>query len=156
MSLSRRLLAKVFPGEPRLVEEFRTLSDTVDEASTTASDTAQATSALQDATVLTLSANDTLTNERILKLAPGLKATDDGTYLTVRLDSSVARVKENTVTFLPLDDASLFVEDHGTIMVRQRPIIDPVSAADDTAAATAGVPVGGLYHTSGTVKVRLA
>lgn len=31
----------------------------------------------------------------------------------------------------------------------------PGSYADDSAAATAGVPVGGLYHTTGTVKVRL-
>lgn len=30
------------------------------------------------------------------------------------------------------------------------------SAANDTAAASAGVPVGGLYQTSGTVKIRLA
>ena len=30
------------------------------------------------------------------------------------------------------------------------------SYADDTAAAAGGVQVGGLYHTSGTVKVRLA
>ncbi len=29
------------------------------------------------------------------------------------------------------------------------------SAANDSAAASAGVPVGGLYHTSGTVKIRL-
>jgi len=29
------------------------------------------------------------------------------------------------------------------------------SAADDAAAATAGVPIGGLYHTAGAVKVRL-
>jgi hypothetical protein len=29
------------------------------------------------------------------------------------------------------------------------------SAANDSAAALAGVPVGGLYHTSGTVKIRL-
>ncbi|MCI0527721.1 MAG: hypothetical protein L0Y56_09800 [Nitrospira sp.] len=29
------------------------------------------------------------------------------------------------------------------------------SAADDSAAATAGVPIGGLYHTAGAVKVRL-
>lgn len=29
------------------------------------------------------------------------------------------------------------------------------SYANDTAAATAGVPVGGLYHTAGTVKIRL-
>ena len=30
-----------------------------------------------------------------------------------------------------------------------------VSAANDAAAESAGVPVGGLYHTSGAVKVRL-
>lgn len=29
------------------------------------------------------------------------------------------------------------------------------SCANDTAAQAAGVPIGGLYHTSGTVKVRL-
>jgi hypothetical protein len=29
------------------------------------------------------------------------------------------------------------------------------SAANDSAAASAGVPVGGLYHTSGTLKIRL-
>jgi hypothetical protein len=29
------------------------------------------------------------------------------------------------------------------------------SAADDTAAATAGVPIGGLYQNSGAVRVRL-
>ena len=29
------------------------------------------------------------------------------------------------------------------------------SYADDAAAAAAGIKVGGLYHTSGTVKVRL-
>ena len=29
------------------------------------------------------------------------------------------------------------------------------SAANDAAAAAAGVPIGGLYQTSGTVKVRL-
>ena len=29
------------------------------------------------------------------------------------------------------------------------------SAANDTAAAAAGVPIGGMYHTSGAVKVRL-
>lgn len=29
------------------------------------------------------------------------------------------------------------------------------SAADDSAAEAAGVPIGGLYHTAGAVKVRL-
>ena len=30
------------------------------------------------------------------------------------------------------------------------------SYANDAAAAASGVPVGGIYHTSGTVKVRLS
>lgn len=34
-------------------------------------------------------------------------------------------------------------------------IIPLLNYANDTAAAAAGVPVGGMYHTSGTVKVRV-
>lgn len=35
-------------------------------------------------------------------------------------------------------------------------LVDPASNfANDAAAATGGIPVGGLYHTSGAVKVRL-
>ena len=35
------------------------------------------------------------------------------------------------------------------------PGVVSLSFADDTAAATGGVPVGGLYHTSGAIKIRL-
>lgn len=34
-------------------------------------------------------------------------------------------------------------------------LLPTASYADDVAAAAGGVPVGGLYHTAGTVKVRL-
>lgn len=34
--------------------------------------------------------------------------------------------------------------------------IPATSYANDVAAQAAGVPIGGLYHTTGTVKVRLA
>jgi hypothetical protein len=30
------------------------------------------------------------------------------------------------------------------------------SASDDADAASIGVPIGGLYHTNGTVKIRLS
>jgi len=33
--------------------------------------------------------------------------------------------------------------------------VPTTSYANDAAAAVAGVPIGGLYHTTGTVKVRL-
>lgn len=35
-------------------------------------------------------------------------------------------------------------------------VLPATSYADDTAAAAAGIPIGGLYHTTGTVKVRLS
>ncbi|MFT4643713.1 MAG: hypothetical protein ACI8ZX_000106 [Planctomycetota bacterium] len=35
------------------------------------------------------------------------------------------------------------------------PAVVSLNFADDTAAATGGVPVGGLYHTSGAIKIRL-
>ena len=31
-----------------------------------------------------------------------------------------------------------------------------INFADDTAAATGGVPLGGVYHTSGSLKIRVA
>ena len=34
-------------------------------------------------------------------------------------------------------------------------VMPATSYANDAAAAAAGVPIGGLYHTTGTVKVRL-
>jgi len=34
-------------------------------------------------------------------------------------------------------------------------LLPTASYVDDVAAAAGGVPVGGLYHTAGTVKVRL-
>ena len=35
-------------------------------------------------------------------------------------------------------------------------ILSPFSASDDADAATKGIPTGGLYHTNGTVKIRLS
>jgi hypothetical protein len=35
------------------------------------------------------------------------------------------------------------------------PAVVSLSFADDTAAAAGGIPVGGLYHTSGAIKIRL-
>lgn len=56
-----------------------------------------------------------------------------------------------------LDDAawttSVVMEPNGGLTL---PALVSLNYANDTAAAAAGVPVGGLYHASGTVKVRLS
>ena len=41
----------------------------------------------------------------------------------------------------------------GTVVMPQTVIAD---FADDTAAAAAGIPIGGIYHTSGTLKIRIS
>jgi len=45
----------------------------------------------------------------------------------------------------------------GNIQVTNNTVILPalIDAVDDTAAATAGVPVDGLYHNAGAVRIRL-
>lgn len=51
------------------------------------------------------------------------------------------------------------VEVTGSILVDSFVVLSQVSSslnyANDTAAASGGVPLGGLYHTSGTIKIRL-
>lgn len=53
------------------------------------------------------------------------------------------------------DGASLFkTRNDGMIILEQ--LSSSFSASDDADAATKGVPTGGLYHTNGTVKIRLS
>ena len=67
---------------------------------------------------------------------------DDQTTLNAVVDSTFATDVDKAATNAKLDALSPFAAITG-------------SCANDTAAANAGVPVGGLYHTSGTIKVRL-
>jgi hypothetical protein len=52
------------------------------------------------------------------------------------------------------------IEVTGSLLVQSTTILSQVSSsfnfANDAAAATGGIPLGGLYHTSGTIKIRLA
>jgi hypothetical protein len=64
------------------------------------------------------------------------------TTLNTILDATFATDADKTATNSKLDALSPFASITG-------------SCANDTAAANAGVPVGGLYHTTGTIKVRL-
>lgn len=67
---------------------------------------------------------------------------DSTTTLNTVIDSTFATDADKTATNAKLDALSPFVAITG-------------SCANDAAAQSAGVPVGGLYHTSGTIKVRL-
>lgn len=66
----------------------------------------------------------------------------ENTTLNAVVDATFATDADKNTTNAKLDALSPFASITG-------------SCANDTAAANAGVPVGGLYHTSGAIKVRL-
>jgi hypothetical protein len=54
--------------------------------------------------------------------------------------------------------AGVFAETPDTVTIKKLQMLDYASLnfADDTAAAANGIPLGGVYHTSGTLKIRIA
>ena len=165
-TIPRYLLEKFFASEPRLLRAFEEQARAIGDNSTAVTATVASTKALQDATVLVLSANDALANERILRFGPGLNFDDDGTYLTISAQG-VVLAQDYAVTMVAPADVILFLPPQGTLATRElaetlanKTLAAPSLAgvgnyASDSAAATGGVAVGGIYHTAGTLKVRL-
>jgi hypothetical protein len=167
--ISRRDLAEAFPGRPRLVRQFELQSKQIDEATNGLQTTAQATQAIQDATVITLSSNATFTNERVLQIGQGLSAVDDGNKLTIRTDQTVPLVNGGfTVNLVVSGTCVLVLPLSGTVATIANPetLTNKTLAApklsglgdyaDDSAAASGGVPVSGIYRTGSALKVRVS
>jgi len=82
----------------------------------------------------------------------------------VNIDEGVAGM--TVYTDIPLSTTSSFriitdsnqtifdVKTNGMVILSQ--LSSSFSASDDADAATKGIPIGGLYHTNGTVKIRLS
>ena len=62
----------------------------------------------------------------------------------------------NLLTVAKSDGSAVFVVARNDGMVILAQLSSSFSASDDVDAATKGVPTGGLYHTNGTVKIRLS
>jgi hypothetical protein len=125
----RHLLEPFFGGHPRLMAAFEDMGQRNEIVSKLASDTAEATDALQDATVVVLSLNGAFTNERVLRRGPGVRMVDTGTALIIEADP-------------PLKE-----------------LADPAALGnyvDDAAAAAGGVEVGHFYRNGSVVMVRIA
>lgn len=150
--IPRHLLEKHFPGDYRMIAAFEDMDNQVEESSAGTTSALAATQAIQDATVLVLSPNETFANERILRLDDGLDMEDDGTFLTIKL-KDVARTQDYAVTLIAEGDAELLVPLKGTVMTKESAGLG--NFATDAAAAAGGVPLGGFYHNAGAVRVRL-
>lgn len=172
-TLNRDALFKALNGDKRLVAAFEQQAVAVSENQEATSLQVDATQALQDATVLVLSPNATLNNERVLKLGEGIRAADDGTYLTLSVDDRVAHVaggfrvdltaQGDTAVVLPLGGMLATTDGDETLTNKTLDaallvdaILNASEYADDAGAAAGGVPVGGLYLKSGAVFRRAA
>lgn len=167
--LDRRMLAQVFPDNPRLVQAFEAQSKAVDDTTAGLTTQAQATEKLQDAAVIVLAGNQAFTNERVLQLGQGLTGEDDGSVLKLRTSSKVPLVNGDFTLFITLaGNSSVAIPLNGILATLANveilsnktlaaPKIDGLGDyADDTAAAAGGVPVKGIYRTGNALKVRLA
>jgi hypothetical protein len=120
----------------------------MEDQSQSVTDGVAATSALADATVIVLSPNGDFTNERVLQVGDGIamEITDDAVILSVQ---NVALTQAFPVTFLAQGLTNLVLPVAGTLVSSDSPTVDVNTLGaytDDTAAAAAGVPVGGLYR----------
>lgn len=169
MTIPRNLLEKYFGRDPRLVRAFEDQARTVEETSNGLETNAQATTKMQDAAVIVLATNEAFTNERRLVLGQGLSAVDDGTTLTVRTNQSVPLVNGGfALNFTVGGAATILLPLSGTMATTANPetlsnkTLDAPKLsgigdyADDAAAASGGVPVGGIYRTGSALKIRVS
>lgn len=167
-TLPRNLLEQLFPGQPRAIAAFDELARNVDANASDTSETVQATRALRDAAFVTLSPNDELPNERALRVGQGLSLEIGPDFVTLRLTSGLEvsgdfpvqiTAQGPSAVVLPLTGLLATISNFETLRNKTlaAPKLDELAdAVDDAAAATANVPVGGVYRTGSDLKVRVA
>lgn len=164
--IDRSTLFNVF-GNQRAVTQFETMQEQVATSGEASTAAVADTQALKDATYVTLSANAELPNERVLAVGPGM-AINTSVAGQVRLDAALYSDSGWPVQIVAVGATSLAVPTSGFVVTRaatetlsNKTLAAPrlfglTDAADDAAAATAGVPVGGVYRTGSALKVRVA
>lgn len=167
-TLPRELLAQAL-GNPRLVAAFEQQAQVVAETQSQGAETVAATSALQDATFITLSPNDTLTGERVLEIGPGIRVEVTDSKIRLSVSDEVPHVQGGFAVYMTAQNpVNLVLPEAGTLATQSQPetlsnktIQAPKLAtigdyADDAGASAGGVPVGGVYRTGSALKVRVA
>jgi len=147
IQLNRGDLSNLFPGNIKAQMAFEQLFSRVTATGEAVTAGVDATQALTDATVITLSNNDALANERVLAVDPAsLTLTDTGPGNTVILALlyAIATTGGYRLT-LNLDaDTNVKLPVSGVI-----PSSSVGPYANDAAAAAAGVQIGEWYAVTG-------
>ncbi len=168
ISLPRYLLDELFPNNPRAVLAFESLGEAAEQSSADSGAAVAATSGLQNASFLTLSANDILSNERVLRQGDGISVTIGAADVRVGVDGTVARKSGvGGLVFTVSGSSTIAVPNTGTLATLsevetlanktlQSPRVSVIGDyADDAAAAAGGVPLTGVYRTGSVLKVRV-
>lgn len=153
-SATRADLEQIKGITPKLIRFFEQLFVEGQSTKATAEGAVSSTGALQNATVLTLSSNAALANERVLRLSPAFVVVDTGPggELQVSISGTVTLNGGFSCTFNLAADTNLDLPTTGRV-----PSSSDGPYADDAAAAAAGVQVGAWYaKTGGTVAWRVA
>lgn len=165
-SIPRDLLEKYFEKDPRLISAFEAQSEAVETIMDPTTGAVQATSALQNATVITLSSNAVFNSEFILTNGDGTALEIAEGTVSIRVDDTVARTSGPKVTFVPPGPVTLGLPGEGTLIsdaapatLSQKTLDKPlvpglVDAVSQAAAAAAGVPMWGMYRDGNDLKVR--
>jgi len=90
------------------------------------------------------------TQDKATDLAAGVSTSDGHYFKDLDLNTTVSIKGDNVTGDV---EFQLPAKPEGSYTLATIELAD--NFADDTAAATGGIPIGGLYHTSGTVKIRL-
>lgn len=139
--LTRDDLSRLFPNNLKAVIAFEQLFLRLGAATEAISAGVDATDALNDATIVTLSPNNTLNNERVLAVDPSsMTITDTGGSVILGLLSAIAATYGYRLAFNLGGDTDVTIPYSGTMLTSGIGVY-----ADDAAAAAGGVGVGEFY-----------
>lgn len=169
MTSIRSMLGRYFSDNPRLMVLFEDTITKAETASTAVTANVAATGAMDQASVLTLSPNASFQNEFVLSLGSGLVGITGPNSYTLKLADTVPTIEGGFgLSFTVAGQSNVVVPITGqlattsnTETLKRKTLDAPsvsglVNAANDAAAATAGVPVLGVYRDGSTLKVRVS
>lgn len=168
MSYTRLMLQRWFKGDERMIRAMEDQQKQVVESASGLQTTAQTTDKLEQASVIVLAGNQAFTNERVLDLGRGLSGDDRDGVLTIQTSDIVPLVTGGfSVALVAVGNSQVRLPLTGTLATVGNPetlerktldapiLINIGNYASDVAAAAGGVPLGGVYHNAGALRMRL-
>lgn len=166
--IPRELVSIICNGNPRAIDAFETQVRAIKDTSKAVEQGTAETARMKDAAVLLLSTNAEFENERIVTAGDGISLSDENGRFTIATQNTPnvsggfscnLIVSSDTNVALPVTGRLATVSNSETLSNKtiSAPLLSDIGDyADDTAAASGGVPVGGVYRDGNKLRVRVA